>query len=60
MSYRNKIGKWSEWTAQDHAEYLRDAKAEKLATAQANGFNTAEEYEAMHNWHADQERRWGV
>ena len=60
MSYRDKIGKWSEWTAQDHAEYLRDEAKHRLAVAQANGFSTAEEHEAMHNLHAEQERRAGV
>ena len=60
MSYRDKIGKWSEWTAQDHAEYLRDEAKRRLAVARANGFRTAEEHEAMHTWHAEQERRHGV
>lgn len=58
--YRSKIGKWSEWTAKDHADYLRDEKAQRLAIARANGFKAAEEHEAMHNWHAEQERRYGV
>lgn len=45
MSYKNKIGRWSEWTAQDHADHNRDAEAQKLRTAQHNGFKTSAEYE---------------
>jgi hypothetical protein len=36
------------------------ALAQKLRTAQHNGYRTIEEYENAHNWAARQERRWGV
>ncbi len=57
-SYHDKH--WSQWTPADHRAYLRDEAAQRLATAKHNGFNTAEEHEAMHNWHAEQERIYGV
>ena len=45
MSYKDKIGKWSEWTAQDHADHNRDAEAQALRIAQANGYKTAAAYD---------------
>lgn len=36
---------WTKWTPAMHAAYNRDAAAQALRTAQANGFKTAAEYE---------------
>jgi hypothetical protein len=58
MTYSNKPV--SQWTREDHAAYNRDALAQKLRTAQHNGYRTIEEYENAHNWAARAERRWGV